>query len=96
MRLSRRVSALLSALLLSACAANEIPLPATTKVLDDLPRVQNSPRSPCWQQEQIAAQNSYVDTIVTKREATYKAPCKVDPPPKPKPVNVVTLAEGKT
>lgn len=96
MRLSRKASGLLSALLLSACAAQEIPLPATTKVLDELPRVQNSTRSPCWQQEQIAAQNSYVDTIVTKREATYKAPCKVDSPPKPKPINVVTLAEGKT
>lgn len=94
--LSRKGSVQLSALLLSACTANEIPLPATTKVLDDLPRVQNSTRSPCWQQEQIAAQNSYVDTIVSKREATYKAPCKVDPAPKSNSVNIVTLAEGKT
>lgn len=92
--LLRKANALPIVLLLQACMAPEIPLPATTKVLDDMPRVQNSTKSPCWQQEQIAAQNSYVDTIVSKREATYKAPCKIDPPAKPKAVSV-TLAEIK-
>ena len=75
-----KVSALLPALLLTACAGNATQLPATTKVLDELPRVSNSPKSPCWQQEQIAAQNSYVDTIKTKQDANYKPPCKFDKP----------------
>ena len=56
------------------------PLPATTKVLDELPRVQNSTKAPCWMQEQVAAQNSYVDSIKDKKEVVYQAPCKVDKP----------------
>lgn len=74
-------SALLIALLLPACADSATQLPATTKILDDLPRVQNSAKSPCWQQEQIAAQNSYLASIAEKKEVVYKAPCKVDPKP---------------
>lgn len=66
---------------LAGCAGQTAtPLPATTKVLDELPRVQNSTKSPCWQQEQIAAQNSYVDSIKDKKEVVYQAPCKVDKP----------------
>lgn len=76
--------ALLSALLMTACADKETPLPATTKLLDDLPRVENSTKSPCWQQEQIAKQNSYLATIKDKREVVYKAPCKVDKRQAPK------------
>lgn len=76
---------LLLALLLQACAAPETPLPATTRILDGMPRVANSTRAPCWQQQQIAAQNSYIDTVLTKREAVYKAPCEIDPK---KPVRV--------
>ena len=37
--------------------------------------MQNSAKSPCWQQEQIAAQNSYVESIKQKREVVYRAPC---------------------
>jgi len=48
-------------------------------VLDELPRVQNSTKAPCWLQEQIAAQNSYVDTIREKQEKVYRAPCKAEP-----------------
>lgn len=76
-----KASALLLLPLLTACVGNETQLPATTKVLDELPRVSNSPKSPCWQQEQIAAQNSYVDAIKTKQDVVYKPPCKVDPKP---------------
>lgn len=47
-----------------------------------MPRVQNSTEAPCWLQRQIAAQNSYVDTIKAQAEAVYKAPCDVDPPKK--------------
>ncbi len=70
--------ALVLAALLSGCAAKETPLPATTKILDGMPRVDNSSHSPCWQQKQIAAQNSYVTTVQRGKEAIYRAPCEVD------------------
>lgn len=46
-----------------------------------MPRVQNSMKAPCWLQMQIAAQNSYVDSIRLKGERVYKAPCVVDKKP---------------
>ena len=76
-----KASALLLLPLLTACVDSATQLPATTKILDELPRVSNSPKSPCWQQEQIAAQNSYVDAIKTSKDVVYKPPCKVDPKP---------------
>lgn len=79
--LFQRASALLLLLVLTACSANETRLPATTRILDELPRVQNSTKSPCWQQEQIAAQNAYIDAIKTSSDVVYKAPCKIDPQP---------------
>lgn len=75
---SRSASALLSALLLAGCAGQSIPLPGTSAQLEQLPRVDNSKSSPCWQQKQIAAQNSYVDTIKDKTEKVYRAPCEID------------------
>lgn len=66
---------------LAACAQQTAtPLPATTKMLDELPRVSNSAKSPCWQQEEIAAQNSYIESIKQRKEVVYRAPCKVDQP----------------
>lgn len=79
------VAALPLALLISGCAAKEIPLPATTKVLDEMPRVNNSSKSPCWQQQQIAAQNSYLASIKGKKAIVYKAPCDADVKPESKP-----------
>lgn len=38
----------------------------------------NSRASPCWQQQQIAAQNSYIETITTKKDVVYKAACEVE------------------
>lgn len=83
-------SALLTSLLLAACSGKEIPALANSKVLDSLPRVQNSTKSPCWQQEQIAAQNSYVDSIAKGQEVVYAAPCKVDKPAKEAPAKVAS------
>lgn len=78
---ARLLKSLALLLPLAGCAGQTAtPLPATTKVLDELPRVQNSTKAPCWQQEQIAAQNSYVDSIKAKKEVVYQAPCKVDNP----------------
>jgi hypothetical protein len=40
--------------------------------------VDNSAKSPCWQQQQIARQNSWMAAATgTDREAAYKAPCEV-------------------
>jgi hypothetical protein len=72
--------ALLASLSLTACAGSETQLPATTKILDDLPKVHNSTKAPCWMQEQVAAQNSYLATIKDGKEVVYKAPCRVDQP----------------
>jgi hypothetical protein len=70
----------LASLALGACALGETPLPGTTKILDEMPRVDNSTKAPCWMQKAVAAQNSYVDSIKQKREIVYAAPCVVDKP----------------
>jgi len=68
----------LASLALGACALGETPLPATSKIIDEMPRVDNSTKAPCWLQKAIAAQNSYVDSIKQKREIVYSAPCVID------------------
>ena len=75
---SKRLSALLIAAVIPACGDPSTPLPATSIQLEKLPRVDNSRGSPCWQQKQIAAQNSYIATAIDKREAVFKAPCEVE------------------
>lgn len=70
-----RAGVLLIALGLPGCAEWLTQLPATTEVLDKAPRVENSPESPCWQQRQIAKQNAYFDSIKTKKDLAYQAPC---------------------
>ena len=70
--------ALLASLLLPACADSVTLLPGTTKLLDELPRVNNSTAAPCRLQREIAAQNSYIASIRDKKEIVYKAPCDVD------------------
>lgn len=64
--------------MIPACADPSTQLPGTSVQLEKLPRVDNSRSSPCWQQEQIAAQNSYIESVMTKKEAVYKAPCAVE------------------
>ena len=81
------VAALPLALLISGCAGSETQLPATTKLLDNLPRVQNSIKAPCWQQQQIAAQNSYLASVQAKKAVVYKAPCQIDVKPESKPTS---------
>jgi hypothetical protein len=51
-------------------------------MLESIPRVDNSRKSPCWQQRQIAAQNTALDTALKKTTQVYKAPCDVDAPAK--------------
>lgn len=77
--LRKKALALLSALLIPACADQSTQPPATSILLERLPRVDNSRSAPCWQQKQIAAQNSYIDTVKNNKEAVYKAACDVEP-----------------
>jgi len=69
-----KAAALLTALALTGCAGKSIPAIGTS-VLDELPEVENSRASPCWQQKQIAAQRSYVDTVRSGKQQVYKADC---------------------
>ena len=80
-------SLLLLALLTSGCVDGAIQLPGTTKLLDELPRVNNSTKAPCWQQQQIASQNSYLASIQSKKKVVFKAPCVIDPPKQEKPTS---------
>ena len=72
------------------------PPPATIELLREMPRVQNSPRAPCWLQEQIAAQNSYVDAITKGRRVVYVAPCKGQAEPIPPAVPGKQQTPGTT
>lgn len=77
-RRRRLAGGLLLALSIPGCAGSGTPPPATSVLLDKVPRVDNATASPCWQQRQVAAQNSYFATIGLGREVIYKAPCDVD------------------
>ncbi len=71
--------ALLTSPALAGCSlGNATPLPETSILIEKLPVVQNSSKSPCWQQRQIAAQRSYIATVQEKKEVIYRAPCDVD------------------
>ena len=77
LRSARKLLPSLLLLPLAACANTlSTPLPGSIELIDKLPRVQNSGLAPCWQQEQIAAQNSYIASVKEKREVVYSAPCK--------------------
>lgn len=73
-----KAGVLLISLSLAGCAGKSIPAIGTS-VLDGLPKVENSRLSPCWQQKQIAAQRSYVDTVKSGKQQVYKADCKDSP-----------------
>lgn len=70
---------------MAGCAGSGTQPLATTEILKELPRVDNSKLSSCWQQRQIAAQNSYLKTVETGKEHVFRAPCDVDPKAKPPP-----------
>lgn len=76
---SKRLAVLLIAASIQGCAGQSTQLPATSKQLENLPRVENSRSSPCWQQKQIAAQNSYLASAIEKKDKPdYKAPCEIE------------------
>lgn len=60
---------------LAACST---PTPGTIdKLAMKVPRVENSPGAPCWQQRQIAKQNAYLDAVAKGKARAYHAPCDV-------------------
>lgn len=71
---------LLGSLALQGCAGKETPLPETTKLTSNIPRVNNAAESPCWQQRQIAKQNAWFASQKAKKPVVYQAPCDVDKP----------------
>ena len=66
---------------LAACSKDSLPQAIDqTKLLKDLPRVENSLKAPCWMQRQVSAQQTYIATIETKKETVVAAACKDDKP----------------
>lgn len=68
---------------MGGCLGSETRGPETTSLLQAVPRVTNSPSAPCVVQKEIAAQNSYLDTVLDGVEKVYKAPCEIDKPSPP-------------
>jgi hypothetical protein len=48
-------------------------------VLEAVPKVEAHRSNPCWQQRQIAAQQSYIKTAETGKETVIAAPCAPTP-----------------
>lgn len=75
---------LASTLPLAACSTLTLEPQVNNSALVAVPRVENSAQSPCWQQRQIAAQNSWLDNATKKANAAvYKGPCDLHPAPAP-------------
>lgn len=69
---------------LAACSiplpgGSDRPEPSLKALAERIPRVDNSPAAPCWQQEQIASQNAYLDAQIRGKAKPYVAPCKAKP-----------------
>jgi hypothetical protein len=85
------VLATLACLFLAACETLGIGTKSdatvnAASILERVPEVENSPKSPCWQQRQIATQRAYIDSVVKGKPMTYHAdPCKPVPASEPEP-----------
>jgi hypothetical protein len=86
---------LLASLHLQGCKpfVSETPALETTSLLDSVPRVANTTKAPCRTQREIAAQNSYLDSVKEKKEVVYAAPCDTDKP-KEAPAKVAAVGRG--
>lgn len=60
------------------CGASGTLTLSTEGALAAFNTIQNSTQAPCEMQRQVAAHNSTYDTLKTKKEVIYKAPCDVD------------------
>lgn len=67
-----------------ATKSDKAPVSAAS-ILRGVPKVENSPDAPCWQQRQIAAQRAYIDSAVKGKPKRYHADCADEPPAKPEP-----------
>lgn len=56
-------------------------------------QVANTTKAPCRTQREIAAQNSYLDSVKEKKEVVYAAPCDTDKP-KEAPAKVAAASRG--
>jgi hypothetical protein len=63
-----------------ASEASATQAPATTDSVSRVPRVSNSPQSPCWQQIEIAKQNAWFASRKAGKQIIFEPPCLVDPP----------------
>lgn len=73
--------AIVACLFLAACETlgigkTEAPAPVSAaEVLKGVPEVENSDKSPCWQQRQIAAQRAYIESNVGGKPVMYHGDC---------------------
>lgn len=75
----KQASAFALSLALAGCAAPATQIPLTeTGALASFKPIPNSSRAPCQIQRAIAAHNSVYETLTTKREVIFRAPCDVD------------------
>lgn len=65
---------------LQACAAGNVTPIALTEAgaVRAFKPIPNSSRAPCEMQKAVAEHNSVLETIKSKKDVVYKAPCDVD------------------
>lgn len=80
----------MASLSLAACetlgiGSNSNATVSAASILGDVPKVENSQLSPCWQQRQIAAQRSYIESVITGKAVKYHADCPAQKVPASQP-----------
>lgn len=74
--------------------ANGSAIATDASVLERVPRVEAWSKSPCWQQKQIAKQETFIRSTLAKRDVVVYAACIEHPPtvpmPQPSPAPVPT------
>lgn len=83
-RSARLALAILTASALGACETLQPSIKASPDLrsfVEGVPRVRNSAASPCWQQQEIAAQNAYLDSVLAGKPRAYYPPCLEKKPP---------------
>ena len=88
-RMAGPALAITASLFLAACEtlgiATKQPPANVAEILRDVPKVSNSTQSPCWQQREIAAQRSYIESGIEGKPKRYHAECDDDAKPAAKP-----------
>ena len=85
----RLLSLLLLSLVMQGCSwtrltGTEVAITGSTKeILTAVPTVQNSTKSPCWQQKEIAAQQSYLRSAISGKEEIKLSYKEFKPDPRP-------------